>query len=640
MLAMRWVALGVTLAGCLHGKSHPCTGDDGVSWVCPDDKACAAAPVYCGTADEVGACDGKMERDPCATMLVPDGQCVSGQCTACSNDIAGCRYVGWNPMTSANATRLAGVAFTGFGEAYAVGDSGTLLRYDTSRWDVDPRFPTLPTVNLISVVNTGTLVYVLADNQTVYVLDQGMWRSLPTVAKAYTAMWATDTEVFLVGTSGAFAMYNGTSWNEIVVGTAGMRAVWGTSATNVYAVGAAVGASAIAHYDGTSWTPVAVPNVGTLSAVWGTDSEVFATATTGTQLLHATSGTFAIQPLPISIAAHAVWGSAVDDVFVVGSTGMIVHWDGVSWTQFETAFQTDMFAVTGSSSAEVLAVGDSGAIERYTGLGWAEVGPQPTGVSRLRDIWVAAPNEAFAVGNANDPTIFHWTNGGWQSESAPSITASLVAVWGRSNSDVLAVGQLAGAHRGATSAWTNVSSAMIGLPVATWGNASTTYAVGEQIAAFDGATWTTLTTGNDLSLDGVWVAPSNTVRVAGAMGVAHLEGTAIVTDVAGKTFTSIWGSGESDVYAVGPGDIHHFDGSAWTSMTIPTSASLAGVWGRGVDDVFAVGAAATTLHYHAGVWKMLTSPFSDDFTSVSGAGDSIYVTTADGKVYMLLETAL
>ena len=42
---------------------------DGASWVCPDDKVCAAAPVYCGTADEVGACDGKMERDPCATPL-------------------------------------------------------------------------------------------------------------------------------------------------------------------------------------------------------------------------------------------------------------------------------------------------------------------------------------------------------------------------------------------------------------------------------------------------------------------------------------------------------------------------------------------------------------------------------------------
>ena len=637
MLAMRWLALGVALAGCLHGTSHPCTGDDGVSWVCPDDKVCAAAPVYCGTAAEVGACDGKMERDPCATPLVQDGLCISSVCESCSNDLAGCRYVGWNPMTSVNAMPLNGVAFTGFGEAYAIGPKGTVLHYDTSVWAADLRFPTLPTVNMVSIVTAGANEYVLGDNSTVYVLDHGAWTARMQLTKSYVAMWAAPTgEIFVVGPSGVFAKYDGTTWVETVVGAASMYAVWGTSATDVYAVGQLGPNSAIEHYDGSTWSPVTVANAGILRAVWGTGNEVFAMGS-GTMLAHGVAGAFSLQPIP-SINARGIWGSAVDDVFIVGDSGTILHWDGASWTQLETAFDTMLYAISGSSAAEVFAVGDGGAIERYTGLGWAHVTKQPVAV-RLRDIWAAAPNEAFAVGNSNDSTIFHWTNGAWQPEmSAPAIAASLVSVWGRSSTDVLAVGQLSGAHRGASPTWMTESSPLITLPVATWGTATMTYSVGVKVVAFDGATWSEVTT-DAQTLDGVWVAPSGKIWVAGLDGVGHVEGSAITFDVGPKAFASVWGSSESDVFAVGAGDIHHYDGTAWTPMTVPTSATLARVWGRGADDVFAVGAGATALRYHAGIWKTLTSPYTNDFTSVSGAGDSIYVTTSDGKVYLLVETA-
>jgi hypothetical protein len=55
--------------------------------------------------------------------------------------------------------------------------------------------------------------------------------------------------------------------------------------------------------------------------------------------------------------------------------------------------------------------------------------------------------------------------------------------------------------------------------------------------------------------------------------------------------------------------------------------------------VFAVGSTSTLLHYHAGLWQMFAMPFTADFTSVSGAGSSIYATTSDGRVYRLIDTA-
>ncbi|HEX7701240.1 MAG TPA: hypothetical protein VF403_10970, partial [Kofleriaceae bacterium] len=471
---MRWVALGVVLAGCLHGKSHPCTGDDGVSWVCPDDKACAAAPIYCGTADEVGACDGKMERDPCSTMLVPDGQCIAGQCTTCTNDITGCRTLGWNPMTNSSAELLNAVAFTGVGEAYAAGDHGTMMRYDTAGWAADPRFPTadLATKSIVSVTVVGATIYALTDSNLVYVLDGEMWNPLPALGSPYKAMWVASTgQIFLGGVGGRLAQYNGTSWTETMVGgaTANYFAMWGTSATDVYAAGNLAANSTILHYNGTAWTPVTtLPNVGQLNAIWGVGSEVFAT---GTGIVHATDGTtFAAATTP-AITGRGVWGSSVTDVFVVGDMGTIVHWDGTQWIKMRVSFSSKLHAVAGSGPAEVFAVGDDGAIERYTGAGWAD-DLTVSGASQLHGLWVAAPDELYTVGDTNSSAIFHYHAGSWATPevSAPPIPSTLLGVWGRTSTDVFAVGQIAAAHR--TNAWTTISSGAIGEAVAVWGDAS------------------------------------------------------------------------------------------------------------------------------------------------------------------------
>ncbi|MEO8840170.1 MAG: hypothetical protein ABI591_33985 [Kofleriaceae bacterium] len=635
---MRWVALGIVLAGCLHGKSHPCTGDDGTSWVCPDDKVCAAAPIYCGTADEVGACDGKMERDPCATMLVPDGQCIADQCTACSNDLAGCRYVGWNPMTNPSAELLNTVVFSGFGEAYAAGDHGTMLRYDTTGWVADPRFPTagLATKSLVAMLAVGTKVYALTNSNAVYVLDGGAWTALPVLATTYKGMWVAATgEIFLGGVAGRLAKFDGTTWTETTFGgaTASYSAMWGTSATDVYAAGNLGAASTIIHFNGTTWAAVTtLPDVGALDAIWGVGSEVFAA---GTGIVHATDGsTFATATAP-AITGRGIWGSSVTDVFVVGDTGAIVHWDGVQWIKMKVSFASKLQAVAGSSAAEVFAVGDGGAIERYTGAGWAE-SLMVSSASQLRDLWVAAPDDVYAVGNTGSSTIFHYRAGAWTPETTTGIPGTLTGVWGRSATDVFAVGQLAAAHR--TSTWATISSPAIGEAVAVWGDASTVYAVGSQVVSYDGATWTSITN-TDAVYTGVWVAPSGKVWLSTTVGIGHLTGTTVAQDVPQGRYNAIWGASETDVFAVGIGTIEHGDGAGFAPMTIPTTATLSGVWGRAADDVFAVGVGSTVLHLHAGIWKQFTTPFSADLAAVSGSGSSIYTVASDGSMYLLLDTA-
>ena len=232
-----------------------------------------------------------------------------------------------------------------------------------------------------------------------------------------------------------------------------------------------------------------------------------------------------------------------------------------------------------------------------------------SGANQLRDLWVAAPDELYAVGDTGSSAIFHYHAGSWGTPemSSTNIPGTLAGVWGRSATDVFAVGQLAATHR--TTTWTTISSGAIGEAVAVWGDASTVYAVGSQVVAYDGSSWTSITNAEHV-YSGVWVAPSGKVWLSATDGVGHLSGTDVAYDVPQGHYNAIWGASETDVFAVGVGTVQHGADVGFTAMTIPTTATLTGVWGRSADDVFAVGVGSTVLHLHAGIWKQFTTPFS------------------------------
>jgi hypothetical protein len=95
--------------------------------------------------------------------------------------------------------------------------------------------------------------------------------------------------------------------------------------------------------------------------------------------------------------------------------------------------------------------------------------------------------------------------------------------------------------------------------------------------------------------------------------------------------SGVWGTGPDDVFVVGgsdgKGEVHHFDGSGWTPMTVPAEADLV-VWAYGFapDDVFAVGVKGTAMHYDGAAWTMLDSGTTEDLWGVFGfANDDVWV---------------
>jgi hypothetical protein len=93
---------------------------------------------------------------------------------------------------------------------------------------------------------------------------------------------------------------------------------------------------------------------------------------------------------------RALWGVASDDVFLAGSLGIILHFDGTSWQPMSSPTQARLTALWGTAHDNVLAVGEQGTVLRYDGTAWSIL-PTPT-QANLRAVWGSSPDNVFIVG--------------------------------------------------------------------------------------------------------------------------------------------------------------------------------------------------------------------------------------------------
>jgi hypothetical protein len=166
------------------------------------------------------------------------------------------------------------------------------------------------------------------------------------------------------------------------------------------------------------------------------------------------------------------------------------------------------------------------------------------------------------------------------------------------------------------------------------------YAVGDNKAyRYDGSSWTEFYNGGVYPLD-IWTFDGSSVFVAfyGGSFPGHLKGgvfrfdqsLALVDSVyTGFSTTAVWGSSQSDVFAVGLYDsILHFDGTDWTSDAVGDAAYLSDVHGVGPDEVYAVGPRTPLHRYDGNRWTSIDLP-----EQISGAS-AVWVAAAN-DVYVL-----
>ncbi|WP_420126241.1 WD40/YVTN/BNR-like repeat-containing protein [Longimicrobium sp.] len=278
------------------------------------------------------------------------------------------------------------------------------------------------------------------DNPDVAQLDSG-WVVAKTPGTTILWAWYYDIEVQIPIT----VTDTRRAWNTMTTGTdQGNRGIWGTSASNVYAANY----TGLLRWNGTAWAYVPELQWRTLHDVWGSSaSDVWAVGEKGEMVrwngtawtLHRYDGTSVTQqPLgnfdtpAQSYALRGVWGSSATNVFAVGDGGVVLRYDGTTWTRMTTGTTAQLNRVWGSSATNVYAVTSTGRLLRYNGTAWSFVaGVQAPGA--LWSVWGSSASNVYAVGDGG--IVFRYNGTSWSRVRLPRRDV-LYGVWGSGASNV------------------------------------------------------------------------------------------------------------------------------------------------------------------------------------------------------------
>lgn len=382
-------------------------------------------------------------------------------------------------------------------------------------------------------------------------------------------------------------------------------------------------------------------------------------------------------PLPQANPLRGIWGAAADDIWAVGDSATILHFDGGAWSGGAPAglAPTDLYGVYGVSPTNVWAVGTNSGLMQYDGNGW-KVSPQsgsvPSGSPQtLRAVWGSGPNDYWAVGNSGVILRYNGTNWSEFAGSRSLTTNTLLGIWGSAPDDVWAVGSNIVLRFNGTS-WAVDNAAMALLSGSTmyaisgtakdriiavgssgrviryngtsWSldpmsgaiGISTTYALsvtgngaiavgsgsggGIGGSRFDNNSWQFTAAPGNLTVFGVYANSLTDAWAVGDVGLLlRYDGQAwtvpqISAPAQNYTLYNVWGNSPSDVWAVGSsGTIRHFDGESWSASPSNSSSTLLNVWGFNLNNVFAVGTSGTFLKYNGTMWAAV--PGSSTVTS-------------------------
>jgi len=184
--------------------------------------------------------------------------------------------------------------------------------------------------------------------------------------------------VVVVGESGAIAMYDEATWtvHDSKLPGATLFGAWGTAKDDLWGVGGPwqrapktlkQAKRVLLHFDGKSWERVDVDKV-----VGTTVQSLF-----------------------------KVWGTAKDNVYVVGDGATVLHYDGASWSKEDSGLVgVVLFTLNGRGADDVWAVGGfgQGQLIHRTGGKWASVDIGENTPAALQGVWTGAKHPVWISG--------------------------------------------------------------------------------------------------------------------------------------------------------------------------------------------------------------------------------------------------
>ena len=287
-------------------------------------------------------------------------------------------------------------------------------------------------------------------------------------------------------------------------------------------------------------------STGALSGVWGTapdDVWIVGGVTEQGEAYHYDGTSWSEVPVPTGVGLLVwVYGFASDDVWAVGVDGAGAHWDGSAWTAVDFGTEEDLWGVFGLANNDLWIVGgnaDEGdpLILHYDGTN-ATVVPlsedeNPRGAKSLFKVW-GIDNDLFITGQTG--TLLRYDGSDWRFQSGGAeADQDFVSLWGTSADHIVAVG---GRGNG-------------------------------RIATWDGSAWTTVAPTGIGGLNAVAMVSPDEAVVGGVNGYvgSFNPNTGVLTDEGFLTFDDIhaaWYDGAGTTWAVGGAFLEPFAGVAYS----------------------------------------------------------------------------
>jgi hypothetical protein len=529
------------------------------------------------------------------------------------------------------AARFAAAWGAGPNEVWAVGESGTVVRWDGGRWSlVDAGV----TDDLFSVAGVNGHEVWVAGGKHARRWDGSSWSSFDSGLDAFLygldAIWGAapdDVWGIMSAPVAGILHYDGHVWSkayDTIPENGGLTQIWGTAANDIWVVGR----GNVVHFDGTSWTQ----QIPTLGASWVTG--VYATSTQDAWLsdgisVFRWSGT-ARTDYP-SVQAQGLFGANANAVFAFGSdysqptvAHVVARWNGAAWTM--VPHPADLVrAMWGSDDHGVWAFGD-GILGKYDGAGW-----NPPAADDVHAVFAVAPNDVWALLDAGRAE--HWDGAAWTSSVIDPAGGALAGLWGASSIDLWAVGAGGAAWRFDGHAWTKWPTNTAASLVAVHGAASSAvFAAGADgtFARWDGHAWTATKTAAT-KLDDVWAAGPTDIWLVGAQGNSDfaVRGDGTTFTPVGQSgfgeYKSVTGTSSNDVWIDGD----HFDGHAWTSMAPQSGVTAATAFAP--NDVWAIDAYGHLNHWDGNAWTR-TATRSSLIQGIAGSAHDVWVFGSRGTL--------
>lgn len=286
---------------------------------------------------------------------------------------------------------------------------------------------------------------------------------------------------------------------------------------------------------------------------------------------------------------NSLWGRPdTDDVYAVGQSGAILHYNGSQWAAVTSNTTSHLNKIWGDNSLGlIVAVGSNSNIvlSKDNGKSW-QLNNSLTSAD-LYAFW-GAVTEAFTAGTSGE--IYYTFNLGenWANQTSET-SLTIYDLWGTHTTNVYAVGRNTD----------DKDKEEIKEPH--------TLSIGGIILHYDGSSWSPVPYPGSESdkLYSIWGSSESDIFAVGgryinsqAGLVLHYDGTnwsAMNISAENYFLYGVWGSSPTDVYAVGRdeyqtsiGVIFHYDGSTWTKMGT-VGHPLKAVWGKSSTEIFAAG---------------------------------------------------